>query len=110
MAEDEWQRKGATLSDTTAQKEFGLTRKEVVAAIRSGELQYRPGSLYGNPYLRLLRREVEGLVKAKHGATFLQDQQTKTELGRINRELRRLKAQVAALEAQKAKLTAVREK
>ena len=102
--DSEWQRKGATLSDKTARKEFGLRQDEIVQAIRAGKLQYRLNSIFGNPFLRLLRREVEALVKKKHGADYLKDQQTKTELARINRELKRLKTQVAALEEQKSKL------
>jgi hypothetical protein len=101
----EWQRKGATLSDTTARKEFGLTQDEIVRAIRTGKLQYREGSMYGNPWLRLLRREVEALVKTKHGVDYLKDQQAKAELARVNRELKRLKTQVAALERRRAQLS-----
>jgi hypothetical protein len=102
--DSEWQRKGATLSDKTARKEFGLTQDEIVQAIRAGKLQYRRNSIHGNPFLRLLRREVEALVKKKHGADFLRERQAKTELGRINRELKRLKTQVADLEERKALL------
>jgi len=102
----EWSRKGATLSDKTARKEFGLTQNEIVQAIRAGKLQYRVNSVFGNPFLRLLRREVEALVKQKHGTNYLKDQQAKTELARINRELKRLKTQIAALEERKAKLIA----
>ena len=36
-----WQRKGATLSDKTARKEYGLTQNEIIDAIRRGQLQYR---------------------------------------------------------------------
>jgi hypothetical protein len=68
----EWQLKGATLSDKTARKEFGLTQGEIVQAIRAGMLHYREHSMYGNPWLRLLRREVEALVKKKHGDNYLQ--------------------------------------
>jgi hypothetical protein len=53
---DEWQRKGATLSDKTARHEFGLTQDEIYDA---GTLQYRQAYMHGNPWLRLLRREVE---------------------------------------------------
>ena len=101
-----WQRKGATLSDKTARKEFGLTQDEIVQAIRAGKLHYRVNSIFGNPFLRLLRREVEALVKKKHGADYLKDQQAKTELAHINRDLKRLKTQIAALEEQKSKLMA----
>ena len=56
--------------------------------------------------LRLLRREVEALVKKKHGDDYLKNQQAKTELARVNRELKRPKSQVAALENRKPKLMA----
>ena len=104
----EWQRQGATLSDKTARKEFGLTQDEIVQAIRAGTLHYREHSMYGNPWLRLLRREVEALVKKKHGDSYLKDQQARTELARINRELKRLKTQIATLEERKLKLVADR--
>jgi hypothetical protein len=61
-------------------------------------------SIFGNPVLRLLRHEVEALVKKTHGPAFLRDQQAKTELARINRELRRLTTQGAAWEERKSKL------
>jgi hypothetical protein len=105
----EWQRKGATLSDKTARKEFGLSQDEIVQAIRAGKLQYRYNSIYGNPFLRLVRREVEALVTRKLGDDYLKDRQAKTELARINRELKRLKIQMAELEERKSKLMAGRE-
>ena len=104
--DSEWQRKGATLSDKTARKEFGLTQDEIVREIRAGKLHYRVNSVYGNPFLRLLRREVEALVKKQHGDNYLKDQQAKTELAHISRELKRLKTQIAALEERKSKLMA----
>ena len=104
--DSEWQRKGATLSDKTAGKEYGLTQDEIVQAIRAGKLHYREASMHGNPWLRLLRREVEALVKKKHGNDYLKDHRAKTELGGINRELKRLKTRVAVLEERKARLMA----
>jgi len=106
FGDSEWQRKGATLSDKTARKEFGLTQAEIVRAIRAGKLQYRDGAMHGNPFLRLLRREVEALTKTNHGDDYLKERQAKTELARINSELKRLKTQVAALENRKATLLA----
>ncbi len=102
----EWQRKGATFSDKTARKEYGLTQDEIVQAIRAGKLQYRHNSIHGNPFLRLVRREVEALIKKKHGGNYLKDRQAKTELASIKRELRRLKTQIATLEERKSKLLA----
>ena len=104
--DSEWRRKGATLSHKTAREEFGLTWEEIVRAIRAGKLQCREHSMHGNPWLRLLRREVEALVRERHGATYLKDRQAMTELARINRELKQLKGQIAALEKQKSKLIA----
>jgi hypothetical protein len=102
----EWQRKGATLSDKTACAEFGLTREEIIQAIRAGKLHYREASMHGNPWLRLLRREVQALVKKTRGGDYLKDRQAKTELSRINGELKRLKREIAAMEERKAKLLA----
>ncbi|MBI5485824.1 MAG: hypothetical protein HY905_00675 [Deltaproteobacteria bacterium] len=102
----EWQRKRATLSAKTARKEFALTEVEIIGAIRSGKLQFRHAAMHGNPYLRLLRREVEALVQEKHGEHGLKERQAKVEVGRINLELKRLKAQIASLEERRSKLTA----
>ncbi|MDI7267832.1 MAG: hypothetical protein QME96_07550 [Myxococcota bacterium] len=102
----EWQRKHGTLSDKTARKEFGLTQDEIIRAIRSGKLQYRHAAMHGNPFLRLLRREVEALVQAKHGERGLRERQARAELARINLEMKRLKAQLASLEERRSKLMA----
>src|SRR5271166_2330214 len=103
---DEWGRKGATLSDKTARAEFGLTKDEIFAAIDAGKLQYRPAAMHGNPWLRLLRHEVEDLAGTLHGERYLREQQARTELARINRELKQLDAQLAALEERRAALLA----
>jgi hypothetical protein len=94
----EWGRKGATLSDKTARQQYGLTQDEIYAAIDAGKLQYRLAAMHGNPWLRLLRREVEDLARTLHGEPYLREQQAQTELAQINRELRQLTARLAALE------------
>ena len=73
-----WVQKGATLSDKTAQKEFGLREEDIIEAIKAGKLQYRHNTLYGNPCLKLLRHEVEDLVSAKYGGDYLQTKNAKT--------------------------------
>jgi chromosome segregation ATPase len=102
--DEEWGRKGATLSDKTARSEFGLTQDEIIAAINAGKLQYRTASMHGNPWLRLLRREVEELVRTQHGERHLRERQARTELARINRELKQLRTQLAALEERRTAL------
>src|SRR4051812_37907538 len=104
--DSEWRRKGATLSHKTAQEGVGVTWNEIVRAIRAGKLHFQQQSMHGNPWLRLLRREVETLVKERHGANYLRSRQAKTELARINRELKRLKGRIAVLEEQRSKLIA----
>jgi len=100
----EWARKGATLSDKTARSEYGLTQDEIFAAIDAGKLQYRPAAMHGNPWLRLLRSEVEDLAKTLHGERHLRERQARTELARIGRELKQLRAQFAALEGKRSVL------
>jgi chromosome segregation ATPase len=104
LSGEEWRRKGATLSDKTARSEFGLTQEEIIAAIRAGKLQYRSSSIHGNPWLRLLRREVEDLVRTRNGEGYLRERQARTELARVNRELKQLRSQLAALEERRVAL------
>ena len=61
----EWNRKGATLSDVTAQKEYGVARDFIVQGIRAGKLEYRDGSIWGNPYLKILRSQLELLYRGR---------------------------------------------
>jgi hypothetical protein len=51
-----------------------------------------PAAMHGNPWLRLLRREVEELARNLHGERDLRERQARTELARINRELKQLRA------------------
>jgi predicted RNase H-like nuclease (RuvC/YqgF family) len=101
----EWQRKGATLSDKTARQEFGLTQDEIYDAIEAGTLQYRRAYMHGNPWLRLLRREVEALAKSRHGDRYVREQQDKAELARVNREIRRLRSELSELEERRSALS-----
>jgi hypothetical protein len=60
--------------------------------------------MHGNPWLRLLRLEVEDLVSTRHGERFLRERQPQTELKRVNRELKQLRAQLTALEERRPAL------
>ena len=100
-----WTQKGATFSDKSARQEFGLTQQEIIAAIRAGKLQFREGNMHGNPWFRLLRHEVEALVKQRSGKDYLNTKKLQKELADINGETRKLKARLAALERRRAELT-----
>jgi hypothetical protein len=101
---NEWNRQGRTLSDKTACEEYGLTRDEIFRAVRAGKLQCREASMHGNPWLRLLRREIEAFVRKKHGGRHLNDQKAKAEVSRIDRELRQIKIRSKALEKRRSEL------
>ena len=100
---DEWQCTGATLSDKTARQEFGLTQDEIYDAIDAGTLHYRQAGTHGNPWLRLLRREVE--ASPGHPTATVAERQARAELARVNREIKRLRAELAALEERRSKLS-----
>ena len=100
-----WGIKNQTLSDKSAEKEYGISRKEIIDAINARELQFREGSIYGNPWFRLLRVEVERLVEKKYGADYLKEKKNKKELSEINKELKTLLARVYELETRKKELT-----
>ena len=59
----------------------------------------------GNPLFRLLRHEVEALVKEKSGQDHLHKKKLQKELTDINKETRKLKARLTALERRRAELT-----
>ena len=99
-----WTRKGATLSDKTARKEFDLTQQEIVAAIQAGKLQFRDNHIHGNPYLRLLRHEIEALVQNTSGEDYLREKKLQKELADLNTEGRKLKTRLKAIERRRVEL------
>ena len=99
-----WTQKNATLSDKSAEKEYGITYTEIIDAIKAGELQFKEGSMHGYPWLRLLRVEIECLVEKKYGATYLKERKAKKELSEINKELKALNARITELENRKKEL------
>lgn len=99
-----WSRKGATLSDKSARQEFGLTQQEIIAAIRVGKLQVRESNMQGNPWYRLLRHEVESLVRDKSGPEHLHKKKLQKELSDLNKEARTLTTRWKAIERRRAEL------
>ena len=99
-----WSRKGATLSDKSARKEFGLTQEEIYAAFRAGKLQFRESNMHGNPWFRLLRHEVEALVKEKSGKDHLHKKKIQKELSELDKEARKLKSRLKSIEQRRAVL------
>jgi len=82
-------------------KEFGLTEDEIIDAMKAGKLQYRQNYAHGNPYFRVLRKEVEAFAKELHGNKAVEEQEIKFKLKKINREINSLKRKLSSLEKQK---------
>jgi len=105
MAEyGEWNRKGATLSDVTAQKEYGISRDLVIKGIESGQLEYREGSIWGNPYLRVLRSQLEKYISEQLGNEYLMTIKNKAELDAIKKEMNVIMKRMDALQKRKAEI------
>ena len=105
MAEyGEWNRKGATLSDVTAKKEYGVDRDFIVKGIQAGNLEYREGAIWGNPYLRLLRSQLEQYIAEELGKDRLSSGKSQTELRKIKKEMANLKKRLNELQARRTEL------
>jgi len=105
MAEyGEWDRKGSTLSDVTATKEYGVSRDFIVKGIRAGRLEYRQGAIWGNPYLRVLRSQLEQYIAEERGGDLLASAKIQTELRQCKKDIASLKGRLTELEARKTEL------
>jgi len=105
MAEHgEWISKGASLSDVTATKEYGVSRDFILKGIRAGKVQYREGAVWGNPYRKLLRRELEQYIAEEPGADHLLWIKNQAELRKINKEMATLRKRLDELQARKSAL------
>jgi len=106
MAEHgEWNRKGATLSDVTAEAEYSVSRDFIVRGIQACRLDYRDGAIWGNPYIRVLRSQLERYITEELGKAYLLKVKNQAELRRIKKEISDLKKKLKALEGRKADLS-----
>jgi len=100
----EWTQKGTTLSEVTAESEYGVDRGFIIEGIRSGKLEYRDGAIWGNPYLRILRSQLEQYIAAELGAEHLTRIKTEFELRNIKNQIAKGKRTLSALEKRKTEL------
>lgn len=110
MSDSQWTMQGGTLSHKNACKEFGLTEEEIFDAMRAGKLQYRENYAHGNPYFKLLRKEVEALAKELHGKKAIEEQAVKFKLKKINTEINSLKRKLSSLEKKKDELLEIQKR
>ena len=102
MAEyGEWNRKGATLSNVTAKAEYGVDWDFVVKGIEAQRLEYREGAIWGNPYLKILRSQLEKYIAQELGEDYLVKVKAQTELRRIKKEIAELQKRLNELQNRK---------
>ena len=82
----------------------------IVKGIKAEKLEYREGSLYGNPWLRILRNQLEQYITEELGAAYLSDMKNRTELRKIKKEVTDLKKRLDVLQARKAEIEQSMEK
>jgi hypothetical protein len=75
-----------------------------VKDIKAGKLEYREGSIYGNPWLRILRSQLEQYISVEPGSDYLSDVKNRTELRKIKKEMADLKKRLDTLQTRKAEI------
>ena len=102
MAEyGEWNRKGATLSHVTAKAEYGVSRDFIIKDIETNRLEFRDGAIWGNPYLRILRSQLEKYITDQFGEHYLMKVKNQTELRKVKKEISELKKRLSVLQHRK---------
>ncbi len=104
MARTLWAQKGESLSHKNASKEFGLEESEITGAIRAGKLQYKINYVHGNPYYKLLRKEVKALAIDLRGESYFKKQEIEYQINTITKEINSCKRKLKAFEREKEAL------
>ena len=72
--------------------------------IRAGKLEYRDGAIWGNPYLRVLRSQLERYIVDELGADRLSSSKNQAELRKIKKEMADLKKRLDELQVRRMEL------
>jgi hypothetical protein len=75
-----------------------------VKGIQSGRLEYREGVMWGNPYLRILRSQLEKYITEELGSNYLESRKIKTELRKVNKEIAVAKKKLTELLKRKVEI------
>jgi len=76
---------GATLSDVTAQKEYGVSRDFIVSGIRAGKLEFRRRSSMGQSLFEGFSGASLSGTSPKLGSSHLAGTKTQTELRKVKK-------------------------
>lgn len=104
MTQALWTQKGESLSHKNASKEFGLEESEIIEAIRAGKLQYKINYVHGNPYYKLLRKEVKALAIDLRGESHFKKQEIEYQIKKITKEINSCKRNLKEFEREKEAL------
>lgn len=105
MAEyGEWNRKGASLSDKTARKEYKVDQEFIIKGVEAGKLEFRYSSVWGSPFIRILRRQLEEYITSELGPEYLAKARGKIELQKIKKEMAEIEQELSALQTRKSEL------
>jgi hypothetical protein len=107
MAEyGEWNKKGASLSNVTAESEYQIERDFIIKGINEGKLEFREGSVWGNPYFKILRSQLEPYIISELGLEYLMKVKNEAELKVVKKEISATKKNLNLLEIRKKELEA----
>ena len=104
MTQALWTQKGESLSHKNASREFGLEESEIIEAIRVGKLQYKVNYVHGNPYYKLLRKEVKALAVDLRGESHFKKQEIEYQIKKITKEINSCKRNLKEFEREKEAL------
>ncbi|MES9903888.1 MAG: hypothetical protein ABW168_14575, partial [Sedimenticola sp.] len=98
MTQALWSQKGESFSHNNACKEFGLEVDEIIEAIKAGKIQYKVNYVHGNPYYKLLRKEVISFVKELRGENYFKKLEIEFKIKTINKVINSCKRKIKANE------------
>ncbi len=101
MSQALWTQQGETLSHKNACKEYCLEEHEIIEAMRAGKLQYKENYAHGNPYYRLLRKEVIALTIELRGESFFKKQEIEHKIKEVKKEINSCKRKLKKFEKDK---------
>jgi hypothetical protein len=98
--------KGSNAERRNGQSEYGVSRDFIIKGIQTGKLEYREGAIWGNPYLRVLRSQLEKYIAEELGEDALRRVKNQTELRRVKKEISDLTKRLKGLQERKKELEA----
>ena len=78
-----------------------MSRDFIIRGIQTIRLEYREGAIWGNPYLRVLRSQLEKYIVEELGEDYLLRVENQAELLRVKKEISGLKRRLEGLQERK---------